>query len=76
MLTLRLEVQELACVRDKVEMRVIAYGSTSFGTADVNYSTIEKELTALRWGIKIFRPLLIGVEFIIYTDSTSYICIT
>ena len=34
----------------------------------MNYSTLERELTALRWGIKTFRPFLYGVPFILYTD--------
>lgn len=40
----------------------------SFTTTQLNYSTLERELTALRWGVKTFRPFLYGIEFTIYTD--------
>lgn len=51
-----------ACLAQKQgdESKIIAYASTSF--------TIEKELAALRWGVKTFIPILIGVPFIIHTD--------
>ena len=64
-----------ACLsqRQNDEMKVIAYASTTFAAAQVNYSTIEKELSALRWGVKTFRPFLIGLEFIIHTDHQPLI---
>jgi hypothetical protein len=40
----------------------------TFTGTQLNYSTLERELTALRWGIKTFRPFLYGVAFILYTD--------
>ena len=48
--------------------RVIGFASMSFSSTQLNYSTLERELTALRWGIKTFRPFLYGIEFILYTD--------
>ena len=48
--------------------RVIGFASMSFSPTQLNYSTLERELTALRWGVKTFRPFLYGVEFILYTD--------
>ena len=40
----------------------------TFSGPQLNYSTLERELCALRWGIKTFRPFLYGVSFILYTD--------
>ena len=59
-----------ACLTQKqdCENRVIAYASTTFSDAERRYSTIERELTAVRWGVKIFRPFLMGVPFEIWTD--------
>lgn len=48
--------------------RVIGFTSMSFTNTQLNYSTLEKELTALRWGVKTFKPFLYGIEFLLYTD--------
>jgi len=48
--------------------RVIGFASMTFTNTQLNYSTLERELTALRWGVKTFRPFLCGVSFILYTD--------
>ena len=48
--------------------RVIGFASMTFTPTQRNYAPIERELTALRWGVKSFRPFLIGVEFVLYTD--------
>jgi hypothetical protein len=50
------------------EQRVIAHNSMSFNHAQRRYSTIDRELAAIRWGIKSFRPFLYGIPFILYTD--------
>ena len=50
------------------ENKMIAYASTSFAAVQVNYSTIEKELAAIRWGVKSFRHFFICSEFILHTD--------
>ena len=47
---------------------IIGFASITFTQTQLNYSTLERELRALRWGIKIFRPFLCGVSFILYTD--------
>ena len=58
--------------------KTIAYASTTFSPAQVRYSTLEKELCALRFAVKTFRPFLLGVKFVLYTDhrplaiSTEY----
>jgi hypothetical protein len=48
--------------------RIIGFASMTFSQSQLNYSTLERELTALRWGIKTFRPFLYGVEFLLFTD--------
>ena len=49
-------------------MRPIAYASMTFNKAQESYSTLERELAAMRWAVKIFRGFLLGVEFEIHTD--------
>ena len=45
-----------ACLfqRQEGDNRAIAYGSMTFSDAERRYSTIERELTAVRWGVKLF----------------------
>ena len=59
-----------ACLSQMQEgdTRVIAYASMSFSKAQRNYSTIERELTAIRWAVRVFRGFLYGIFFILYTD--------
>jgi hypothetical protein len=51
----------------------IAYASRSFNTAEKNYSTVEKELAAIVWGIKHFRPYLYGRKFKIVRYHLIYL---
>lgn len=46
----------------------IAYGSRTLNGAECNYSTIERELLAIIWGVKYFRCYLYGTKFTIVTD--------
>ena len=46
----------------------VAFASRSFNKAERNYSTIEKELAAVVWGVKHFRPYLYGRRFKIVSD--------
>ena len=59
-----------ACLLQKQNgvYKTIAYSSTAFSITEQKYSTIERELLALRWGVKNFRAFLFGITFIIYTD--------
>ena len=64
-----------ACLaqRQNEEIVIIAYASTTFSPAEYHYSTIERELAALRWGVKALRPFIIGTEFILHTDHQPLI---
>lgn len=53
--------------------RVIAYMSTTFNYAEQRYSTIERELAALRWSVRALRPFLMGHTFELHTDHRPLI---
>jgi hypothetical protein len=46
----------------------IAYVSRDLNKAERNYTTSEKELLAVVWGVKHFRPYLFGRKFKIVSD--------
>lgn len=46
----------------------ISFASKSFTKGEMNKSTIEKELCALHWAIKFFRPYVYGVKFVVRSD--------
>ena len=59
-----------ACLmqRQNNEHRPIAYSSVAFSKTEQNYAPIERELLAIRWGVKNFKAFLFGSPFIIYID--------
>jgi transposase InsO family protein len=51
--------------------QVIAYASHSLNKAQRNYTVSDKEAYALIWGIRHFRPYLIGRHFELFTDHAA-----
>ena len=50
-----------ACLGQRQDdFRIIAYASQSFNAAQRNYSVIERELAAMRFGVKTFKAFLYG----------------
>lgn len=57
------------------EEKPIAFASKAFTKGEANKSTIEKELTAIHWAVKHFRPYVYGYRFTIRTDHKPLIYI-
>ena len=59
-----------ACLmqRQKGVHRVIGYASMTFSQDQIKTSTIERELSAIRWGCHSFKAFISGIEFLLYTD--------
>ena len=56
------------CQNQNDVLRVILYDSHNFSETQRKYSTIERELAAIRWGVKACRPFLFGQHFTLHTD--------
>lgn len=52
---------------------VIGYNSMCFSQTQRNYSTTERELAAIRWGLEVFKPFIYGIKFTVYTDHKPLI---
>ena len=55
------------------EHKPIAYASKAFSSTEKRYSTTERELLAIRFGIQSFKTFLFGTKFNIHTDHKPLI---
>ena len=46
----------------------ICYASKTLAKAQLNYSTTDKELLAVVFGLEKFRPYILGIKIIVFTD--------
>jgi hypothetical protein len=50
---------------------VIYYTSRTLNDAQINYSTMEKELLAVVFALDKFKPYLLGSKVIVYSDHAA-----
>ena len=60
----------LGQIQDGKEV-AIAYADRDFNAAERNYSTTDREASAVVFGIRKFEPYLYGRKFILHTDHRS-----
>ena len=49
----------------------ICYASKTLAGAQLNYTTTEKELSAVVFALEKFRPYILGIKIIVYTDHAA-----
>ena len=57
------------------EDKPIAFRSRTLNRAELNYSSVEKELLAIIWGCRTFRPYLLGRKFFYCPECKGLILI-
>ena len=60
------------CKSKRVHIKLLLM-RLSFSQTERNYSPTDRELLAMRWGIKAFRDFLFGVKFVVYSDHRPLI---
>lgn len=58
----------MGAVLANADGRPVHFASRIFRKAELNYSTIEKELKAICFATEVFRPYLLGNKFVLKTD--------
>lgn len=58
----------LGAVLCNADDKPVAFSSRTLNKAEKNYCTIEKELLAVVWAVKHFRPYLFGRKFKVFSD--------
>lgn len=53
----------------------ISYASKTFTKAELNYTTMEKELLAVVYALEKFKSYLIGTKVIVYTNNATLGCL-
>ena len=53
------------------KLHAIYFASKTLDPAQMNYATIEKELSAVVFAIEKFQPFLFGSKFIVHTDHAA-----
>lgn len=63
----------LGAVLSNYNLKPVHFASRTMKPAEVNYSTIEKELLAVVFALKTFRPYLLGKHFTLNTDHAPLV---
>ena len=62
-----------AVLGQRIDKKPIAiwYASKTVAEAQMNYTTMEKELLAVVYALEKFRPYILGSKILIYTDHAA-----